>query len=130
MPYWLGLGAVHMPCWMQTSTTRWLRGIVSSFNNRCLWYYLPIITHRLVYFVVCLVTQTLGRSIKRHSFHRTFAGIHATKFSAIFDKRILTVGEVSLNGWFGFSSFCMHKKTTYFLVWSNPVQLNWRPTVL
>ena len=26
-----------MPHWMQTSTTRWLHGCVSSFNNRSLW---------------------------------------------------------------------------------------------
>ena len=26
-----------MPCWMQTSTTRWLHGCASSFNNRSLW---------------------------------------------------------------------------------------------
>ena len=32
-----GVGAVHMPCWMQTPTTRWVRGCVSSFNNRSLW---------------------------------------------------------------------------------------------
>ena len=25
-----------MPCWMETSTTRWLCHCVSSFNNRCL----------------------------------------------------------------------------------------------
>ena len=24
MPYWRVWGAVHTPCWMQTSTTRWL----------------------------------------------------------------------------------------------------------
>ena len=32
---------VGLPCWMQTSTTRWLRGWVSSFNNRrlCLRLY-------------------------------------------------------------------------------------------
>ena len=29
-----GWGAVHNPCWMQTSTTRWLHGCFSSFNNR------------------------------------------------------------------------------------------------
>ena len=28
-----------MPRWMQNSTTRWLRGCVSSFNNRRLWYF-------------------------------------------------------------------------------------------
>ena len=32
-----GAGAVHMPHWMQTSTTRWLCGCVSSFNSRSLW---------------------------------------------------------------------------------------------
>ena len=34
---WRGWGAVHMPRWMQTSTTRWLRVCLSSFNNRSLW---------------------------------------------------------------------------------------------
>ena len=38
-----GVGAVHMPCWMQTPTTRWLRGCVSSFNNRSLWVNCPMI---------------------------------------------------------------------------------------
>ena len=28
--------AEHMPHWMQTSTTRWLRGCLSSFNKRSL----------------------------------------------------------------------------------------------
>ena len=36
VPYWRGGGAVHMPRWMQNSTSRWLRACVSSFNNRCL----------------------------------------------------------------------------------------------
>ena len=31
---WRGCGVVHMPRWMQNSTSRWLRGCVSSFNNR------------------------------------------------------------------------------------------------
>ena len=36
-PYWRWWGSIHMPHWMQTSTTRWLHGCVSSFNNRSLW---------------------------------------------------------------------------------------------
>ena len=36
VPYVRGWGAVHMPRSMQTSTTRWLHGCVSSFNNRLL----------------------------------------------------------------------------------------------
>ena len=39
VPCWRGWGTVimpDMPHWMQTSTTRWLRGCVSSFNNRSL----------------------------------------------------------------------------------------------
>ena len=35
---WRGWGTVHKPRWMQISTIRWLRGCLSSFNNRCLWY--------------------------------------------------------------------------------------------
>ena len=35
---WRGLGAVHMPHWMQNSTSRWLRGCVSCFNNKSLWH--------------------------------------------------------------------------------------------
>ena len=31
-----------MPRWMQNSTTRRLRGCVSSFNNRSLWKYLKL----------------------------------------------------------------------------------------
>ena len=34
-----GWGAVHMPRWMQTSTFRWLRGCLSSFNNTSLFQY-------------------------------------------------------------------------------------------
>ena len=45
MPCWRGLVTVHMPRWMQTSTTRWLRGCVSSFNNRILCY---IITQEFI----------------------------------------------------------------------------------
>ena len=36
-------GAVHMPCWMQNSTSRWLCSCVSSFNNRRLWFFLAIL---------------------------------------------------------------------------------------
>ena len=36
-----GVGTVNMPDmprWMQTSTTGWLHGCVSSFNKRSLWF--------------------------------------------------------------------------------------------
>ena len=36
VPYWRGGGAVHMPRWKQTSTTRWLCVCLSSFNNTSL----------------------------------------------------------------------------------------------
>ena len=41
VPYWRVCGAVHMPFWMQNSTsTRWPGGCVSSFDNRhlCQWH--------------------------------------------------------------------------------------------
>ena len=37
---WRGWVAVHKLCWMQTSTTRWLCGCLSSFNSRSLCPYL------------------------------------------------------------------------------------------
>ena len=43
MPYWRGWGAVHMTHWMQTSTTRWLRGCLSSFNNWGVCYCLMLV---------------------------------------------------------------------------------------
>ena len=42
-----GWDAVHMPPLMQTSTTRWLCGCVSSLNNRRLWYHLKWCTFGL-----------------------------------------------------------------------------------
>ena len=42
VPYWRGWRVVHMPRWMQTSTTRWLQVCLSSFNNRRLWYHRPL----------------------------------------------------------------------------------------
>ena len=34
---WRGWGAVHMPCWMQNSTCRWLCGCLSLISL-CLWH--------------------------------------------------------------------------------------------
>ena len=34
---WRGWGAVHMPRWKRTSTTRWLHICLCSFNNGSLW---------------------------------------------------------------------------------------------
>ena len=36
---WRGWVVVHMPHWIQTSTTRWLCVCLSSFHNRRLWYH-------------------------------------------------------------------------------------------
>ena len=37
VPYWRG-GAVHMPCWIENTTSRWLCVCVSSLNNICLCF--------------------------------------------------------------------------------------------
>ena len=38
---WRGYGAVGIPRWTQNSTSRWLCGCMSSFNNRRLWLGVP-----------------------------------------------------------------------------------------
>ena len=43
VPYWRGWGPVHISCLMQTPTTRWLCGCVSSFNYRRLCPFLHLI---------------------------------------------------------------------------------------
>ena len=64
MPCWREWGAVHMPCWMQTSTTRWLCVCLSSFNNSRLWLHTATYVSRKCFMILMpgfdVVLETLS----------------------------------------------------------------------
>ena len=70
--YWRGCGSAHMPCWMQNSTSRWLRFCVSRFNNRRIWpkqrFFLLIFLVSILYFRLFLsfLTDSLNPSTMIH----------------------------------------------------------------